>query len=100
MATAILQQPRHLAPADAGVVPIAQQVEHLDLLARARSGAGLADLAEQVANGAIFFIGRQERVVVVDDALTASLVVVLDGIHHGRSGWVPAAWLRIATAAA
>ena len=92
--TAIASQPRHLVPTDAGAVPIAQEVEHLDLIARARSGLGLLDLAEQVENGAVFFIGRRDRVVVVDDALTVSLVIVLDGVHHGRAGWVPAAWIH------
>ena len=100
MTATLAPQPRYLVPANAGAVPVAQQVEHLDLLARARAGAGLLDLAEQVADGSIFFIGRADRVIVVDDALTVSLVVVLDGVHHGRTGWIPAAWLQASAAAA
>jgi len=98
--TAITSHPRHLVPTDTGAVPIAQEVEHLDLIARARAGLGLLELAEHVASGAVFFIDRRDRVVVVDDALTVSLVVVIDGVHHGRAGWVPAAWLHAAPAIA
>ena len=67
-AATIAQQPLYLVPSDTGAVPIAQQVEHLDLLVRGRAGSGLVDLAEQVANGVIFFIGRRDRVIGVDDA--------------------------------
>jgi hypothetical protein len=94
----VTSQPRHLSAHAAGAIPLAQAIEHLDLIARARSGRGLIDLLEHVAAGDLFFIDPSQRIVVIDDALTASLVVVVDGEHHGRSGWVPAAWLAAVAA--
>ncbi len=73
--------------------PLASTLERLDELAAAHGADNLERLVDLIVAGEIVPISPIERVVVIDDALTA---VRVETIQAGRPqrGWVPSAWLH------
>jgi len=76
--------------------PLSLTLDHLDQVAAAHRDDEIERMIDLIVSRAVVPISPVDRVEVVEDALTAARVRLIDGSERGRQGWVPAAWLRAA----
>ncbi len=74
--------------------PLAGDLETFDRVARAHVSEDLDDVVDLRIFNAIFRVAPGNQVVVVDDAHTAVRSASSSLATRGRSGWIPATWLR------
>ncbi len=76
--------------------PIAADIDHLDEIAAAHASDEFERLIDLIITREIVPLSPFDHVEVIDHALTAVQVRVVDGTERGRQGWIPAAWLHSA----
>lgn len=76
--------------------PIAADLDHLDEVAAAHASDEFERLIDLIITREIVPLSPIDRVEVIDHALTAVQVRVLEGAERGKQGWIPAAWLHSA----
>ncbi len=74
--------------------PIATDLDHLDEVAAAHASDEFERLIDLILTREIVPVSPFDRVEVIDHALTAVHVRVIDGAERGRQGWIPSAWLH------
>jgi hypothetical protein len=80
--------------------PLAGDLETFDRVARAHLSEDLDDFVDLLIADAVVPLPPQVQVAIVEDALTAVRVRVVDGPQRGRLGWVPVGWLHASHVAA
>lgn len=80
--------------------PIAADLDHLDEVAAAHASDQFERLVDLIITREIVPLPPIDRVEIIDHALTAVQVRVIDGAERGRQGWIPASWLHSAGTAA
>jgi hypothetical protein len=76
--------------------PLSLTLDHLDDVAAAHASNEFEHLVDLIIARAVVPLSPLDRVEVIDHALTAVQVRVVDGSDRGRHGWVPATWLHSA----
>jgi hypothetical protein len=76
--------------------PLASDLDRLDAVAAAHASDEFERLIDLIITREIIPLSPLDRVEVVDHALTAVQVRVIDGSERGREGWIPASWLHSA----
>lgn len=74
--------------------PIATDLDHLDEIAAAHATDEFERLIDLIITRQIVPLSPLDHVEVIDHALTAVHVRVVDGAERGRQGWIPATWLH------
>jgi hypothetical protein len=80
--------------------PLSLTLDHLDHIAAAHARDAFEDLVDLIIERTVVPLSPFTHVEVLDDALTAVRVRVLDGEDRGHVGWVPTTWLHTALSAA
>jgi len=100
MSTATLSPAIRRIAASASITPLVRDIGDADVLAtvdlRTSSPILVADL---IAEGTLILLAPGVRVLAIDDDEVFSQVVVLDGPHHGLTGWLPTQRLTAARVA-
>jgi hypothetical protein len=80
--------------------PIAADLDHLDAIAAAHASDEFERLVDLIITREIVPLPPIDRVEIIDHALTAVQVRVIDGAERGSQGWIPTSWLHsVGTAA-
>jgi hypothetical protein len=74
--------------------PLAPGLDGLDQVSAAHRSEDFDQLVDLIVSGGLVPISPLDHVVVIEDALTAVHVRIVDGGERGREGWVPSAWLH------
>ena len=74
--------------------PLAPGLDGLDQVSEAHRSEDFDQLVDLIISGGLVPISPLDHVVVIEDALTAVRVRIVDGGERGRQGWVPSAWLH------
>lgn len=74
--------------------PLSLTLDHLDDVAAAHASNEFEHLVDLIIARTVVPLSPLDHVEVIDHALTAVQVRVVDGSERGRHGWVPAAWLH------
>jgi hypothetical protein len=76
--------------------PLSLTLDHLDQVAAAHRSDEFEHLVDLIIARDVVPVSPIDHVEVIDDALTAVHVRIVDGSERGREGWVPSAWLHTA----
>ena len=76
--------------------PLSLTLDHLDRVAEAHRSDEFEHLVDLIIAREVVPVSPVDHVEVLDDALTAVRVRVIDGSDRGRQGWIPATWLHAA----
>lgn len=79
--------------------PLSLTLDHLDYIAAAHARDAFEDVVDLLITRAVVPISPFSPVEILEDALTAVRVRVLEGDEQGHIGWVPRAWLHTALSA-
>src|SRR4051812_30965047 len=74
--------------------PLSLTLDHLDQVAAAHRSDEFEQLVDLIIAQDVVPVSPVDHVEVIDDALTAVHVRIVDGSDRGREGWIPAAWLH------
>jgi hypothetical protein len=74
--------------------PLSCTLEGMDRIAKAHGAETLEELVDLIIADVVVPISPDSLAELIDDGLTAVRVRIIEGIHRGREGWVPTAWLQ------
>ena len=76
--------------------PLSLTLDHLDRVAEAHRSDEFEQLVDLIITRDVVPVSPFDQVEVVNDALTAVQVRIIDGSERGRQGWIPTPWLHAA----
>jgi hypothetical protein len=74
--------------------PLAANLGYLDEVAAAHASDEFERLIDLIITREVVPLSPVDHVEVIDHALTAVQVRVVDGAERGRQGWIPSSWLH------
>jgi hypothetical protein len=83
-----------LSTGSPGQIPVAMDTEALDALNKAAAAKDEIGYRELFANGRMFAVDENTKVLVIDSGIFKTQIRILEGPYSGKSGWVPFEWVK------